>query len=357
MFLGAALFSDVLLIRVCLSLAFVLLVLQCVISTSNGLFLADATAWAFLIGLFHWRASYTLIKEELAAGAQFQQPNDEALFCFLHRHTGIARTDMARLRAIGTWAEHRSGHLICETSDARSHLFVLVEGIVEIQWRNEARAGGEESKTILRSGDCFDLRVLNLCGVFIGFPNERFAASAQTPTSLFVLPLKDLSELLQEHEHFLGYLRTLALSQLARQAQFTFSTVPRHGHISRDSFGQLEDESWIRGARSRDFEPLSESEMESMRFSWKSTWHWVVQSLKPSVQPGCRHESNPLSGSLAQTSVRGGSREGLVELLANRGKHPAPPVTEDFDPLVVEFEPNPLQHDGSQEVQVGVPRS
>merc|ERR1711865_499103 len=187
-----------------------------------------------------------------------------------------------------------------------------------------------EHETFIGSGECFDLRLLNSCGVFIGFPNEHFAATCHDHSTLcFTIPLQPLQELLQEHPQMTNFLRALTLSQLARfvglRAEYAVGQTKLNMQLTLplDSFGQLEDNDWLQGSRSRDFAALSELEARPLGCSLGSMWEWVRRSFNASVKPGIRHQSNPFSGSLAQRSVMSMNHSGLTDL---RGELAATPT-------------------------------
>ena len=69
---------------------------------------------SIFIGAFHWRAVYTLLREELSKGKPLDG-DDCALFSFFHRRTGMPRSDFDRLRAIGAWQSFAAGDAICDT--------------------------------------------------------------------------------------------------------------------------------------------------------------------------------------------------------------------------------------------------
>ena len=331
-FLGAAIFCDVLLIRICLSIAFACLLGNVASEAlASGELALDSLLWALVTGLLHWRAAASLLREELRPAA-FASPDDQALFNYLHRRTGLMASDFRRLRAIGRWASYERGETICETETARQQLYIVVEGRARLEYRYESsgaagggaaaaaagdgggdQAGGEGiTRTEVGSGECFDLRLLNISGVFIGFPNEFFRADALAQCTLFVLPLGALSELTREQRHLLPFLRAYALSQLARLAQ--------RAPLSLDAFGKAEEAGRSAGARSRDFAPLRPREQASMRWTLRSTLGWLRRSINPTVESGCRHQSNPFSGSLAQASVRSGALGGLLRDLGDAGE-------------------------------------
>lgn len=130
LFLLAGLFGDVLLIRLCLSLAFLCLIAGSLYVTgTTGTVAVDSLLWCALTGLLHWYASWRLLREELRS-TSFADENDQALFNYLHRRTGLTAQDFFRLRAVGEWKLYGAGELICDTESARRQLFILVEGKV-----------------------------------------------------------------------------------------------------------------------------------------------------------------------------------------------------------------------------------
>ena len=63
--LGAALFADVLLIRICLAVAFVfLLAFNVKVSVDADRVALDGILWALVTGAFHWVACWHLLKDE-----------------------------------------------------------------------------------------------------------------------------------------------------------------------------------------------------------------------------------------------------------------------------------------------------
>ena len=124
-------------------------------------------------------------------------------------------------------------------------------------------------------------------------------------------PLRPLMELMETSPQILQLMRVYALGVLARSAQSGANELPR----SFDSYGMPEDEEWLNnGHRSRDFQPLQPDELASMTATWRSFRAWLWGSISPRVPPGCRHGSNPLSGSLAQAQVKAKTVTGLIGL-------------------------------------------
>ena len=89
-----------------------------------------------------------------------EDEDDAALERFLRRRTGAAATDAQRLREIGTYATYAAGETVCRTTMSRERLFVVLDGVVRAAFRYEGDAMLRSTK--LRSGELFDLRLLNL---------------------------------------------------------------------------------------------------------------------------------------------------------------------------------------------------
>lgn len=318
-FLGAALFGDMLLIRLCLSVAFFMLLLQSALSyVVDRVFLADAVAWALVTGSLHVLAAYRLARESRANRFRGRDAfrggepdgDDAALERFLVRRTGAGPADVARLRRRGAWVRFRAGDRVCGTEASRERFYVVVEGVARIVWRNEGVDAPEQSAH-LASGDAFDLRLLNLAGVFVGFPNERFEATAATDALCFAVSTADLVDLVATHSQFSNFLTVLALDQLARALAKATDTAPGGPAPPRDSYGEREDGAWFSGARSRDFAaPYDDLESKALEPPPFATW--IRDSVSPTVQPGCRNTFFPFSGRLAQAHVAERTTSGLL---------------------------------------------
>ena len=210
-FFLSALFNDILLIRLCLAIAFLALTISKVLtSASTGTLIVDGLGWSLCTGIWHWHALWSLAAEEVPHKFTAAD-DDEALFAFLHRRTGMPRNAFQRLLTIGEWVHFAPGERICETRSSRNNLYFLVQGRARHNFEYEDGTVGEK---LVRSGECFDLRILNCLGVFLGFPNKRFECSALERTEgagggragdsnndsgvlCFRLPLQGLLDLMQ----------------------------------------------------------------------------------------------------------------------------------------------------------------
>lgn len=97
------------------------------------------------------------------------------------------KADFSRLRKIGGWVQFKDGDEICNTEEARQYFYILVDGIVEGCYEYEdalLHSNGNKAKRFY-SGDCFDYRVLNILGAFVG---RCSTAHFGTPRTLLVMP-------------------------------------------------------------------------------------------------------------------------------------------------------------------------
>jgi hypothetical protein len=111
-----------------------------------------------------------------------------------------------------------------------------VDGVVEGCYEYEdalLHSNGNKAKRFC-SGDCFDYRVLNILGAFVGFPNKRFECVAKSKGLCFRLSLDGIVHLNQHTGNMQALLRTYALGVLARALQVGSKDLPR----SFDSYGR-----------------------------------------------------------------------------------------------------------------------
>mmetsp|Transcript_6321 Transcript_6321/g.19950 ORF Transcript_6321/g.19950 Transcript_6321/m.19950 type:complete len:365 (+) Transcript_6321:179-1273(+) len=312
LFFAAALFGDQLVVRILLALAYGALALEgSVVALARDDWLENDTFfWAVLTGGLHAFAFSRLYREARANGTETEaeDPDAAALERFLRRRTGASATDARRLREIGRRVSYAPNDIICRTSESREHLYLVVEGVVRAEFKYEGDALVRSIQ--LASGEYFDLRILNLAGVYIGFPNKYFEATAETSCACFRVATADLVRLCHEHRQFRSFLRILALDELSRAYEKV--TAPGPLYVPRDSRGVAEAIDWGNGARSRDFtNPYDDAERK--RFLTRpSIWKRLRNAWAPFVQPGCLNTFSPLSGEVARRSVEEKTVSGLL---------------------------------------------
>jgi hypothetical protein len=313
-FLGSAMFADVLIIRTCLSVAFLCLLLLNLLGPAGSPMPLDGIVWAIVLGALHTRVVFQLLRDEAPSGPSLKNPDAEALWSYIHRRTGMHRADFCRFYELGSWVKFSNQEMLADTNQSRSSLFILVEGQVSLSFRYES---GQSGSKYLLSGDCFDYRVFNSMGVFVGFPNKSFEVTAVSAGVGFRIPLLSLMSLMERSPQMQDYMRSYALGVMARSLQ-AVDLHPMQPYFSFDSYGIPESEDWrTNGARSRDFELLREEEKVEVRDGKQWFYglvQWIWASVAVSVPPGCRHRSNPLSGSLAQARVKALTTTGLANL-------------------------------------------
>jgi len=242
------------------------------------------------------------------------EDEDDALWSYMHRRTGMLRVDFARLRALGQWLYPNPGEMIADTESSRANLFIMVQGVAQASYTYEGYEGA--GRKTMRSGDCFDYRIFNSLGVFVGFPNQQFEAVAGEeslhPVIVYRIPLAPLVGLFEAAPSMATFLRTYSTGVLAREVQLI--EAQSWSRLSFDSYGAPEEEAWTVGGRSRDFCSLGEVERQRLRPSWDAFSTWFLGSLSPFVRLGERHNQGALSGDIASSKVRQGDLIGLVDM-------------------------------------------
>ena len=207
------------------------------------------------------------------------------------------------------YATYAAGETVCRTSQSREKLHVVLDGVVRAAFRYEGDAMLRSTK--LRSGELFDLRLLNLAGVYVGFPNRYFEATAETDCRVFSVAIADLIQLCRDHRQFGSFLRVLAIDQLARAYEKETAMEPTAA-IPRDAYGTSEALDWIRGARSRDFSRPYDADERKRFLKTPSPRRRLKNAWAPLVQPGCLNSFNPPSGEAARKAVEEKTTSGLM---------------------------------------------
>mmetsp|Transcript_9792 Transcript_9792/g.16252 ORF Transcript_9792/g.16252 Transcript_9792/m.16252 type:complete len:406 (+) Transcript_9792:34-1251(+) len=301
-FFFAAIFTDILLVRACLASAYCCLFSNAIYaSLTTGRFALDSFLWAILTGFFQFRHLLQMIREEIPP-PPLKNPDDQALFAFIHRRSGMVQRDYHRFKGDGLFRHYQAGDTVCDALGARQEFFIIIEGCVEI---DVVLSGGDKSiQKKLFSGDAFDLRILNLSGVQVGFANEHFEAVAKTPCMIFVKPVPEFLKLLRTHSYLSNFLRALALCFIAKSVQ---------RNCILDAYGGSEDLPALEsGHRSNDFRPLTKEEETSVQWTWKKVFKWIRSSIRIKARnSGIRHMAAPSGGSLATAEVRAVTEEAL----------------------------------------------
>lgn len=303
-FLFVALFSDVLLIRLFLTFAYVFLLLGATTGHPgwkdfdlNNSVAVDGIIWASICLLLHGFALCRLVYDERPI--KFKTPDEEQLWRFFYRRSGMKRLEMLQVLKYGRWVRVEAGQPILGPKDSKVRLCLLVEGLASFKTVFHGRG---DVKKQLHSGAVFDLALLNIFGVYIGLErgqHKSFHATADTDCLLYTWGAEELSIMATK----------LSPAVAAFWRNFTLCTVGMtldyQGHQGTNmvcATGEDESPLVLQGGRSRDFtDPLRSYEQQ--RHSVRSVLTWIWRSLSPFLPPGSRHNALPANGILARNRV------------------------------------------------------
>jgi hypothetical protein len=323
-FFFAAVFGDVLLIRLFLSLAYVFLFAQAFlgqprwpsVSYTGGVFL-DAVIWAALSGTLHILALIRLLADERPI--KFKTEEEEQLWRFFYRRSGMGRLEMQQALQYGRWRRIHAGEVILDPLAACSRLCLMIEGIgdftatsrstIESGFFNTNGGGGRlpSVSSKLFSGSFFDMRLLNSFGLYIGMEGlgsreKWFAAVAKTECLIYEWSIDELNKMATQCSPALSHAwRNLIATQLG--IAFAWREMQSLPPIA--ATGQSESPAILLGARSRDFtDPLRGYEQQGRRW-WdgKGLVKWLYRSIHPLMPPGVRHNDLPVHGILARNRI------------------------------------------------------
>jgi hypothetical protein len=271
-FVFSCFWSDLICIRASLTLGFLGLVLAGLSGyDSKGSFanmpLSEGTidlTTIFNLFLFSLNAciSYRLIMDEVQLDERTGE-EEQALFDYFQSRCNITPLHFREIYKRGKIIELEANKVV---PDCHRTLYLLIEGRVKC---NCIINGNRSEDFVKRSGEFFDIRMYNIFTLPIGFDNDDFQAITMMKTKLFCWDICNLVEM-----------RDLKSPSLLKFWEFTIirslSAVAIRHHLKKndtlyDSMLIPEDESWLWGARSRDFAP---------RFPPKPIWQRIKAQFK-----------------------------------------------------------------------------
>lgn len=307
-FFLAALFSDVLLIRIFLAFGFIFLLANALAMYPSApdvyfntsfpeytVFL-DSIIWCLITVPFHFFAIYRHLKDEMPVDLD---EDDELLWRFFYRRSGMPRLEFREVRRRASQVSFKAGDTIVVSSDSLSYLHLLVEGCVEFVVDYNGVPG---EPRVLRSGSLFDLEIANIFGVSIGFENEGFEAVAKTDCVLLRWSFEAVDEMANRcAPSVASYWRNMILYTVATELNHTHTG---QSHVFVGASGHAEGARYENGERSRDFtEPLLEWE-QPPKTTCKTIFSLLRNSINPFPPPGLRHTALPQSGYNAQIRLQ-----------------------------------------------------
>ncbi|KAL6761627.1 hypothetical protein V8C86DRAFT_2533008 [Haematococcus lacustris] len=297
----AAIFSDILLIRAALVLAYIFLIISASLGLPSlphwgavggdwALLPWGMLMWSCIDGALHLIALTKLLWEERRIRLQ---GDVEQLWRCLYRRSGMGRLEFLEVLRRGQWTRFQAGQTIYLKGFSEICLNMVVDGVVEVALQSDKHRFFN-----LYSGEMFDFRLFNLFGIYIGFDVDGgglYQVNAKTDCLLYTWSAAAVSDMACNVSPVVaGFWRNLVL-----QCVGTGFTRRGHGRTAqafgRDSNGELEDSAWLHGQRTRDMTlPLRPHELPPSGWRPWLLWLWRSTALFPPI--GIRHSALPASG-------------------------------------------------------------
>ena len=367
-FFFAALFGDILLVRLFLSLAYIFLLVAALLGQprwpgvdSTGIIFLDTAIWSIVSGALHTIALVRLLLDERRI--TFKNEDEEQLWRFFYRRSGMGRFEMKQVLKLGRWRRVAKGDVILNPIQSCSRLCLMVEGLAEFTTTSTTDPALNTISSQLFSGSFFDMRLLNVFGLFIGFegvpggvlssPNASsskrppppppitttasggettnvnitnssnnnsreeksrekdhkwFAAIAQTNCIIYEWSIEELNTMATGMGPAVSkYWRNLLATQIG--LALAWREVP---HLPPTcGTGESESPAILFGMKSRDFtDPLRRYEQQQQKGVFvlngsaiKATLKWLYCSIHPLMPPGVRHNDLPVHGIMARNRI------------------------------------------------------
>jgi len=319
-FFSAGLFSDLLLVRCCLFLAYTWMVI--VAATGNPqwgdgwassseprLLILDMLCWGVLGSVMNGTVMVLLLRDERPI--HFKTEEEERTWRFFYRRSGMKRLEFEQVVRRGDFVTIKAGESIVGLHEHLQSFFLLIEGVAELEVSHESNQ--EPTKRRIFSGTLFDLAVANVFGIRIGLLSQtHFAATAVTDCRLLKWSFEMMDEMATKLAPCIpAFWRNMLLYQVSQQLFLADSALaaalqPDELQVcarfvpSESATGAAERDGWSLGTcRSLDFDaPLTDAEQGK-----KSFFQWLWQSMHPFPYPGVRHNGLGTAGVAARVQL------------------------------------------------------
>ena len=305
----AGMFSDLLLVKLCLTSGFAFMLIHAAtgLPSANDVAAAplprvlplDMVIFSSINLLIHGFGAYRLIRDERQITLRNEE--EERTWRFFFRRSGMERLEFREVLRRGTFRSFRKGEIIMRADQPLQHLFLLIEGAVEI--RATYNSDEDPFTRRLASGAFFDLAVANVFGIKIGLFARRFEAEALTDCRVLCWSFEMVDEMANRVAPSVGaFWRNMLL--------YTVSAALNHVDVHHcvethavTSAGEPEPAGWYEGkVRSADFDlPLAQDELPPPRL--QAALSVVCSALHPFPPPGLRHTGMGKSGGPARTRL------------------------------------------------------
>lgn len=311
-FLLSAFFGDLLLIRVCLIMAYIWLMTAACNGFPSwphikdgpagepGFISVDGIVWAGLNLFFHGAALYRMLRDERRIS--LSQPEHESLWLFFYRRSGMGRLEFQTSMKRARLERFKAGEVVLDADGSHSTLMLLVEGLAT--YRMDDLKGKEvKGDTPLLSGCSFDIGLLNVLGVYLGFekqPNEVVTVTARTDCLVCFWDLEDLNFLATQCSPAVSaFWRNFALCQVGLEWYGrAYPDRPQVNGRGKPEPVGIKDGS----ARSSDFTDPLEA-YEDPRPTLRGVLRWLPTTLSPFIPSGMRHNAMPRAGAMARNRL------------------------------------------------------
>jgi hypothetical protein len=298
-FLLAAIFADILIIRIFLFSAYAFLLTQGCLGypnwpqyTSTGKIEVSTIVWSCLNLIVHGSAIFRLLYDERPI--KFKDEDEKQMRAFFARRGGMGKMEVKEVLKKGRFRRVKKGETILDKLQSVDHLGLLIEGKAHLVSKSK---DGFVKTAPVYSGMTFDIGLFNVFGVYIGFEKSgtMFEVVADSDCLVFEWTLYALDDLASRcGPSVSNYFRNFVLFQVAAEWEFRTNAEIR-GLTAHTSRGEREPMGFLDGNRSIDFtEPLQDWEVRKPSFKGILLWLW--RSLEPFMPPGTRHMALPVSG-------------------------------------------------------------
>jgi len=297
-------FSDILIIRIFLFLAYIWLLAGAVTGYQkwplyawSGSISLDGLLWSSFNCMVHFAAIVQLLWDERPIS--FASEDEEQLYHFLYRRGGCEGLEAKAIISRGSFRRVPANEMILNPVEATPRLVLLIEGKARFTRRSKDTIEGTSAPFL--SGMMSDKSLLNIIGVYTGFEKDdvTFEIKAESECLVIEWTLEMLDEIASAcGPSVAAYFRNFVLCQFSIEMEFRAYGI----ESAKCSTGNLEDPSWLQGGRSRDFsDPLDEPRREGWYVRRFGTW--LFNSLTPKMPAGIRHKALPISGLAARRRV------------------------------------------------------
>lgn len=303
-FLGG-LFADILLIRIFLFLAYTFLLTNALCGfpswpdyESTGRIEISTIVWSCMNLIVHGSAIARLVSDERPV--KFKTEDEKQMRSFFGRRGGMGSLEVKEVLRRGKFRKVKAGEIILDKLQAIETFVLLVEGKAHCNRKDE---DGLIRSLNFYSGMGFDVGLLNVFGVYIGFEKKgSFEVVADIDCTVFEWSIYSLNDLACKCGPAVSnYFRNFILFTVSSEWEFRTQSEPRN-IPARTSRGTREPMEYLEGKRSLDFvKPLEDWEIRKLTFLGVLKWIW--SSLEPFMPPGTRHNALPNSGTSAKTRI------------------------------------------------------